>query len=166
MNPGAMNSMVKQIGRAAIAAAAFLAVAGAQAESGLTVFESRMADGSVVLGDKPVAGAKSVNIRKYDPVPAQSRGVAQAEREYWRQQSEAFQRRQREGERPRGRGWGAAEADLGPADAWHAGGHVYYGPAAAPLVSLDRVNPHYTSSPGAVRGRDAGFIGSGFSTAR
>ena len=44
------------------------------------------------------------------------------------------------------------------------GGYAYG--AGRPLVPHAVIQRNYTTSPGAVNGRGAGFIGSGFSTAR
>lgn len=161
--------------------AATLAIAAGQvlAAGSMTVFESRMPDGRVILGDSPVAGAKSVKSRKYELPSAQtSRSAADAEREYWRQQAEGFERRQRAEDaiRLRGRSYSARHpygvdqvAGLDPQ--WEDGYArqpvaVLGGYPNRPLVPSRFVAQTYTSSPGAVNGRGAGFIGSGFSTAR
>lgn len=162
----------KQVARIAaisaiVAAGWFGAVAPAAADSTLRVFRSQMPDGSVVLGDRPAAGARSVDSSNYTVTsPRQGAGGAEAEREYWRQQAEAFANRQARRETMQGRrghGGGYHGAMRGDADysVWVPGAH-----AGRPLVSLNRIDPVYRSSPGAVRGRDSGFIGSGFSTAR
>ena len=162
-----------------IAAAVALAAGQVLAAGSLTVFESRMPDGSVILGDSPAAGAKSVKSRKYDLPSAQSsRSAADAEREYWRQQAEGFERRQRAEDAARMRGWSYSDQGTGAVDQvagldgqW-TDGHsqqpvvVLGGHPNRPLVPSRLVPSTYTSSPGAVNGRGAGFIGSGFSTAR
>ena len=51
-----------------------------------------MPDGSVVLSDKPASGARTVATDTI--VLTAARGAADAERDYWRQQAEAFNRRQ------------------------------------------------------------------------
>lgn len=145
---------------------ALVAAAGpAVAAETVKIFRSTMPDGSVVLGDKPSTGARSVASDTY--VLTAPRGAAEAERDYWRRQSEAFNMRQQRRDampvprRPRQIDDMAMYEDtLQPAG-------VYYGaPPGRPLVPLSRVRPEYTSSPGAVRGRSSGFIGSGFGSAR
>ena len=164
--------------RLSLAAAVALAAGQALADGSMTVFESHMADGRVVLGDAPVAGAKSVKMRKYEvPSGQASRSAAAAEREYWRQQADGFERRQRaeDAARMRSSSTSRRSADhpeqLAELDGqWFAPGgygpNTVYGAAGRPLVPLRAVPPVYTTSPGAVRGRDSGFIGSGFSTSR
>ncbi len=162
---------------ACVAAALVLGVGQAYAAGTLTVFESRMPDGRVVLGDSPVTGARSVKLHKYDvPTTQSSRSVAEAEREYWRQQAEGFERRQRAEDAARMRAWPRAghpshdpEQLAGLDDPQWAGAQpvaVIGGHPGRPLVPPQWVPRTYTSSPGAVNGRGAGFIGSGFSTAR
>ena len=140
-----------------------VAATGASAAT-LTVYESRMADGSVVVGDKPAAGAKSVRNHRYDYTPADKAHVA-AEREYWRQESHAFSQRHQAREYGTWRGGYPAPAAMGHGYHGWQGGYYYPG-AGRPLVPQHLVQPTYTTSPGAVNGRGAGFIGSGFSTAR
>jgi hypothetical protein len=128
------------------------------------IFRSTMPDGSVVLGDKAVQGAKSVST---DTIVLTAKpGAADAERDYWRQEAEAFNRRQemRDAERDR-----RAYPQYPPLAMDHHAPPVFVvggGHAAKPIVSLRKVPRHYVSSPGAVRGRSGGFIGSGFSTSR
>ena len=152
---------------AVVAIAGGLAAAmPAAADTTLRVYRSHMPDGSVVLGDRPATGARSVQSSSYAVSPArQGPGGAEAEREYWRQQADAFAQRQARRDAlqgPGGRGGyhGVAhrEADAGYG---YAVGYV-----GRPLVPIHRVDPVYRSSPGAVRGRDFGFIGSGFGSAR
>lgn len=140
-----------------------VAATGASAAT-LIVHESRMPDGSVVVGDKAAPGAKSVRTHRYDYTPADRSQVA-AEREYWRQESQAFaQRHQAREYATRRGGYPAAGASY---DSGYPGGYVgYYPGAGRPLVPHSLVQPSYTTSPGAVNGRGPGFIGSGFSTAR
>jgi len=154
-------------GFAGMAAALILVAAPAGAAETVKIFRSTMPDGSVVLSDKPAAGARTVASDTI--VLAAAAGAADAERDYWRQQAEAFNRRQamRDAERDRARGQGI------PPMAMHHQDDVAYpayvvggGHPAKPIVPLRHVPRVYRSSPGAVRGRDGGFIGSGFSTAR
>lgn len=152
-----------------------LVAAPVAAQSTLKVYRSYMPDGTVVLSDKPTAGAEEVESSTYLVTEPRERGVAEAERDYWRRQSESFDRRQmlREGGPGRSaRQWSTRDDGSSPAsDQYGAAGQDggYYfggGQVARPLVSLNQVPRVYESSPGAVRGRGAGFIGSGFSTAR
>ncbi len=150
----------------AVAIVGFTAMPAA-ADSTLKVYRSKMADGTVVLGDKPAPGARSVESSTYIVTEPRQRSSADAEREYWRRQSDAFERRQMmrdAGSRGGSRQWSTLrDRQYGGGDAvvYHDSGY-----AAQPLVSLNQVPRVYESSPGAVRGRDGGFIGSGFSTAR
>ena len=154
------------LGVSLLAALAIVATPAVAAET-VKIFRSTMPDGTVVLSDKPTAGAKSVASDTY--VLTAPRGAAEAERDYWRSEAEAFNRRQQQRDvvqRTRRsmishhRDELAMAEDAGQQPIYY-GGHI-----ARPLVSLHRVPRDYTSSPGAVRGRDSGFIGSGFSTSR
>ena len=151
---------------AALLAALAIGSAPATAAETVKIFRSTMPDGTVVLSDKPAAGAKAVASDTY--VLTAPRGAAEAERDYWRSQAEAFNRRQQQRDVvqfPR-RGMISSHRDE-LAMSEDAGQPVYYGGySSRPLVPLHRVPRDYTSSPGAVRGRDGGFIGSGFSTSR
>ncbi len=154
------------VGRAlaALAVASSMA-AGSAVAANLTVYESRMPDGSVMLGDRPASGARAVASHRYEYTPV-SKEALEAERNYWRSQSEAFQRRQLSSSRmerqPATRTASVADAD-GP---YHPYWIAYGQGAGRPLVPPALVPQTYTSSPGAVNGRQGGFIGSGFSTAR
>ncbi|MGE0310905.1 MAG: hypothetical protein AB7P21_04690 [Lautropia sp.] len=163
--------------RVALVTALVCGAGQAFAAGSLTVFESRMPDGRVVLGDSPVAGAKSVKMHKYEvPASPSARSVADSEREYWRQQAEGFERRQRAEDAARARAlsrpmpapYGADQLASFDEQQWQYPQPVAVlgGQPARPLVPLHLVPRTYTSSPGAVNGRGAGFIGSGFSTAR
>ena len=155
-------------GVAGMASALLLVAAPAGAAETVKIYRSTMPDGSVVLSDKPTAGARTVATDTI--VLAAAPGAATAERDYWRQQAEAFNRRQemRDAERDRAR----AQPSPPPMamhhhhDMGHPGYLIGGGHPAKPIVSLRHVPRVYRSSPGAVRGRDSGFIGSGFSTAR
>ena len=131
------------------------------------IYRSTMPDGSVVLSDKPASGARSVASDSY--VLTAPRGAAEAERDYWRRQADAFNLRQqqRQIQAPVRRASPRAMNDVSSDDAgWYP--PVAYGAPhpGQPLVPLHRVPREYGSSPGASRGRDSGFIGSGFSTSR
>ncbi len=155
-------------GLAGVASALVLFASPAGAAETVKIYRSTMPDGSVVLSDKPASGARTVATDTI--VLAAAPGAADAERDYWRQQAEAFNRRQemRDAERDRARRQAVPSLAMNqsyrhdPAPAYVIGG----GHATKPIVSLRHVPRVYRSSPGAVRGRDGGFIGSGFSTAR
>jgi hypothetical protein len=158
-----------------------------------TIFQSRLPDGSFELSDRaPAAGATPLGQRTY-ALPPQSASAqrAQAERDYWRRQAEAFERRQRERDRLTAleadrrdavrapqtvvldsryavRGWGPA-VPLRPPLPRPAPVDYGLGLQPAPLPGPQGSNggSAYTSSPGAVQGRPTGgFIGSGFATGR
>ena len=150
------------VGASLVAALVVIAAPATAAET-VKIFRSTMPDGAVVLSDKPTAGAKSVASDTF--VLSAPRGAAEAERDYWRRQSEAFNRRQQLRDAEQRPSYRASDRrdDLAMHDEQQPG---YYGYASRPIVSLHRVPRDYTSSPGAVRGRDSGFIGSGFSTSR
>jgi hypothetical protein len=78
----------------ALAAALILATMPAQAAESVKIYRSTMPDGSVMLSDKPSAGAKAVVSDTY--VLKAPSGAADAERDYWRRQSEAFNLRQQQ----------------------------------------------------------------------
>ena len=113
----------------------FISSGACHASESVKIYRSTMPDGSVMLGDRPAAGARSVNTDIY--VLTAPRGAAETEREYWQRQSEAFNLRQqqREVEAPRwpmspGGAGGAAMRD----DHLHAPSHQYvigYGGAYA-----------------------------------
>lgn len=145
---------------------AALAASGAMAAT-LTVYESRMPDGSIVVGDRPTQGAKSVTNHRYEYTPGDKAHIA-AEREYWRREARAFDERFRMNYGSGGqRGYRAAvrpvDGDGYYSPDWQG---AYYHGGGRPLVPHRFVPSTYTSSPGAVNGRGAGFIGSGFSTSR
>lgn len=162
-----------------------------------TVFHSRLPDGSLELSDRPPArGATPLGQRAYVlPSESVSARRAQAEREYWSRQNEAFERRQRDRARlaaaEEERRESARQAPVvvidGRQSGWYAPSRlpnhprppvpvplpapVDYGlgPQPAPLPGPYGSNggSAYVSSPGAVQGRPTGgFIGSGFATGR
>jgi hypothetical protein len=160
-----MPACTRQLVRISLLTALLAWGGHAAAAETVKIFRSTMPDGSVVLSDKPSAGARSVASDTY--VLTAPRGAAEAERDYWRRQAEAFNQRQQR------RDATSAPRRARPVDEmamyeepWQPQG-VYYGaPPARPLVPLSQVPPRYTTSPGAARGRSGGFIGSGFETAR
>lgn len=158
-----------------------------------TIFQSRLPDGSLELSDRPAAGGATPLGQRTYALPPQTASVqrAQAERDYWRRQAEAFERRQLERDRleaaeaerrERARPQQVVVAD-GRFGVWGWGPAVIVprppivrppvdnglGPQPAPLPGPYGSNggSAYTSSPGAVQGRPTGgFIGSGFATGR
>ncbi len=150
----------------ALLIAAVAAVAGPSfAAETVKIYRSTMPDGSVVLGDKPSTGARSVATDTI--VLTAPRGSAEAERDYWRREAEAFNLRQQRREAddaPRGWMAPAQPDDLAMYDEWRPLASQYGYDAGNPLVPLRAVPRTYTSTPGAVNGRSSGFIGSGFST--
>ncbi len=140
----------------------------AQAAETVKIFRSTMPDGSIVLGDKPSSGASSVASDTI--VLTAPRGAADAERDYWRRQSEGFNLRQQQRDSVQ-RSRRAMSPDYS-ADMAMYGDDMqprvsYYGHSVGkPLVPPHLVPRDYATSPGAARGRSSGFIGSGFSTSR
>jgi hypothetical protein len=160
-----------------------------------TIYQARLADGTLELSDRPPTGGASDVARHTFPLPQDgvARQRAEAEREYWRRQADAFNRRQQERERETERvradgpsttvvfadpyprrvvrnqwGWPQYESvSVLPAPAW---GPVGLGWGSTPMGSagsFGAAGSGYVGSPGAVGGRSSGgFIGSGFSTAR
>ncbi|MDO5056984.1 MAG: hypothetical protein Q4E06_06600 [Lautropia sp.] len=140
----------------------------AQADSVTRVYQSRMADGSVVFGDRPEAGAAHSRAQDYRLPDAPSAAALEAERASWAAQSRAFE--QRYTDRLAIRAMQEREAQLDRLLRAAAGGtqvnnHVTAmgGYAHPPLLPLPRVGDGvYRSSPGAVNGRGAPFLSSGF----
>lgn len=163
----AVGSGRRLTGAMLLVAASALAGTAVAAET-VKIYRSVMPDGSVVLGDKPSAGARSVATDTI--VLTAPRGAADAERDYWRRQAEAFNLRQQRrdaADAPRRRTRAAAGDDLARyEDEYRPLATLYGHHAGRPLVPSKYVPRDYTSSPGAVSGRSSGFIGSGFSTAR
>lgn len=144
-----------------------------------TIWRSRLADGTLELSDRPPSGsASSIERRSYAQAaaPSEARQQADAEREYWRRQAEAFEQRRAERERNAARAQRerAAEPTVVVIDGRHrvVGGTPDWAwtvvDPSLPGLPPSAIGPStYSSSPGAVKGRSAGgFIGSGFSSAR
>ncbi len=160
-NPGKKVAWAVGLGLALAATSASAAT--------LTVYESRMPDGSTVVGDKPAKGAKTVKTHRYDYTPSNKAHV-EAEREYWRREAHAFGQRFQASQASQYSTWRAPTPVPQPGYYPPSGyggyyGSYYYG-AGLPPVGQGAIQPSYTTSPGAVNGRGPGFIGSGFSTAR
>ena len=154
---------------AAVAMSGLLAAGAAQAESVTKVYQSRMHDGSLSFGDKPAQGAIETESRDYR-LPA----VLEAERRNWAEQNRAFeqrytdrlaieamQERQRKLETMLLRGASAAA----PTETLVYGGApvVWGAPHIRPMPPMAQPGGAvYRSSPGAVNGRGAPFLSSGF----
>jgi hypothetical protein len=127
------------------------------------IHRSVMPDGRIVISDQPVPGARSVDSWSYAlPPPDVAKAQADAQRAHWREQAAAFERRQREREATRQREQDARQIVI------VTDGRGYPVPVGAhllPQIPPILVPPVYATSPGAVRGRSPGFIGSGFSRA-
>lgn len=152
---------------AAVVLGSALMAAPAQADSVTRVYQSRMADGSVVFGDKPAAGAAHSTAHDYRLPDSPSVAELEAERASWAAQARAFDQRhadrqavevmqarqQRIDRMLRAAGGGTLVQNN-----VHAGGGF-----VQPLLPLPRVGGGvYRSSPGAVNGRGAPFLSSGF----
>ena len=154
---------------AAVAMSGLLAAGAAQAESVTKVYQSRMHDGSLSFGDKPAQGAIETESR--DAPPA---AVLEAERRNWAEQNRAFeqrytdrlaieamQERQRKLETMLLRG---ASAEAPTETLVYGGAPVVWGaPHIRPMPPMAQPGGAvYRSSPGAVNGRGAPFLSSGF----
>lgn len=138
-----------------------------------TIYRVQMPDGSVLLSDTPPPGSRILQARSFaHTVDPQTAERAREQGEYWRRQSEAFDARQRERDRDaqearRLRSMAQLERDR--AEAY---GPLYGVPVVVrrpfpggPLVPPTAVPGTYVTSPGAVNGRGAPPIGSGFASA-
>ena len=143
-----------------------------------TIYQARLADGTFELSDRPPgAGASDIARRSYTlPPAAPSSERAAAEREYWRGQAEAFERRRLEREQSVARERDARRAptvviaQVPQRAVYHGYGWLPDdfggGPAGGAFVG-GFGSPIYGSGPGVVQGRSTGgFIGSGFATSR
>ena len=159
---------------AAVAMSGLLAAGAAQAESVTKVYQSRMHDGSLSFGDKPAQGAIETESRDYRLPDAPPAAVLEAERRNWAEQNRAFeqrytdrlaieamQERQRKLETMLLRGASAAA----PTETLVYGGApvVWGAPHIRPMPPMAQPGGAvYRSSPGAVNGRGAPFLSSGF----
>jgi hypothetical protein len=158
-----------------------LARVGRQVEAtpATTIYQATLQDGTLELSDRPPSGGAS-GIERHSyvlPQDSAARQRAEAEREYWRLQAEAFERRRAARDRVLAQGERTRPAPpvvIVQSDwrrsVYHGYGWVppdLYGlPGGPGAVVVGGISPIYTSSPGAVQGRDAGFIGSGFGMRR
>jgi hypothetical protein len=143
-----------------------------------TIWQSRLPDGTLELTDLPPASsATAAQSRTYAlPSDGQARQRAEAERAYWRRQAEAFEARRRERDREREVATAQAppmvvlRTDVPHAAVYHGYGWLppeIAGGLGSPGGVVGIGGPSvYLTTPGAAQGRGAGFIGSGFSTAR
>ena len=161
-----------------------LARAGRQvgATPATTIYQSTLKDGTLELSDRPPSGgATDVERRSYAlPQDAAARERAEAEREYWGKQAAAFERRRTDREQALEQQTQRTQRPLsapptvvyldGRRGVYHGYGWMppeLYGAGMGPGTPIfNAYSPVYTSSPGAVQGRDSGFIGSGFGVRR
>ncbi|MDO4905088.1 MAG: hypothetical protein Q4A16_06010 [Lautropia sp.] len=158
---------------ALVAAGALLTDASVLADTVTRVYQSRMPDGSVVFGDKPVTGAREYSSREYrlpDPLPDD---VLEAERLDWEHQARAFDQRHAERQAiealaERVRHEAAPQRTQANTRVLSSGGVAYpaWGPQIRPVAPPAGHASQYRSSPGAINGRQNPFLGSGFSAHR
>lgn len=132
-----------------------------------TLYRSTMPDGRIVLGDHPEPGARAAEvIGSVPPADSTSAARAQQEREYWRQRSEAFARRQllREREEERERERSASHASDLHRGAFMVGAPVFYRPRVRLDYTGQDASPVYGTSPGAA-GRNLAVSGATFGAA-
>ena len=160
---------------AALALGGLLVAGSAQAESVTRVYQSRMPDGSVVFGDKPAQGAVQHEGRDYRLPDAPPAATLEAERRNWSEQNRAFEQRYTDrlaieaAKRRQARQdallkalVGGLSVALSPSDTLLYGGVPVWGPGARPVPPMVGQGSAYRSSPGAVNGRGAPFLSSGF----
>jgi len=147
-----------------------------EARPSTIIWQARLPDGTLELTDRPPGpGSSAVQSRNYAlPGDDQARQRAEAERAYWRKQAEAFEARRTERDRARERPVAPVTTVIVQTDPGRSAVYQGYGwlppggfggvRPVAPVAPV--VAPVYGSSPGAVRGRDGGFIGSGFGSGR
>lgn len=135
-----------------------------------TLYRSTMPDGGIVLGDRPEPGARATEvIGSVPPADSTSAARAQQEREYWRQRSEAFARRQllRELDEERERQRSVSHPPDLQRGAFMLGAPVFYRPHLRLDHAGQAVSPVYGTSPGAA-GRNLAIseatlgVGAGF----
>jgi len=134
------------------------------------IYRSVGADGSVVYGDQPIAGARAVQIRSFvSASDATAIATARRQQQYWREQADAFERRRADRQAAEARARADAERERDETERL-----VVVVPrnlrapafAAGPGVPIPGVPSSYGSQPGAAASAPAAFIGSGFATAR
>lgn len=155
---------------AAVVLGAAFSAAPVQADSVTRVYQSRMKDGSVVFGDKPEQGAVQSSARVYSLPKPPSAAELEAERTSWIVKEREFDRRHLERQAIKAardrqeRFERMLAAAIGSrVDPAMQGGFVYGNSFYQPLlVPSPGVGGVYRSSPGAVNGRGAPFLTSGF----
>lgn len=160
---------------AALALGGLLVAGNARAESVTRVYQSRMPDGSVVFGDKPAQGAVQHEGRDYRLPDAPPAATLEAERRNWSEQNRAFEQRYTDrlaieaAKRQQAQQdallkalVGGLSVALSPSDTLVYGGVPVWGPGARPVPPMVGQGSAYRSSPGAVNGRGAPFLSSGF----
>lgn len=175
---GAQRALSASRGRAAawavsclalVLGAAFTATPAA-ADSVTRVYQSRMPDGKIVFGDKPAAGAAQTRAQDYRLPEALPAAELAAEEARWAAEARAFEQRhiaraavqaaesrQRRLDRAIGSVVRAGSPEEQAIYGLGYGPGVNYRPIFAPVG-----NSVYRSSPGAVNGRGAPFLSSGF----
>ena len=133
------------------------------------VYRSVMADGSIVFSDRPFAQAKTTTVMQY-PSMAVAADVARAERDYWRQRSDAFAARSRDRERDleetRRASIASDKRAAQPIVVIYGSGDQAIPSGGALLRNVDPAANRtvYESSPGAVGGRLWSPISGGFTS--
>lgn len=170
VSPGARRALPAAAVSAVMLAAA-LAAAPAQADSVTRVYKSRMQDGSVVFGDKPAQGAVQSTAREYSLPKPPSAAELEAERTSWVVKEREFDRRHMERQaiqaararQERFERMLAAAIGTWATPGMQEGfvyGTSYYQPILTPSPQVG--GSTYRTSPGAVNGRGAPFLTSGF----
>ena len=122
------------------------------------VYRSVGPDGRVTFGDQPEPGARAIEIRSFaSSSDDEAIATARAQREYWREQSEAFARRRMEREEAEQR----AERERYESAPSALFAIPFHQPPPRP-VPLPQFPVHYGSGPGLASGTPSGFISSGF----
>ncbi len=124
------------------------------------VYRSVGADGRVTFGDQPVPGARTIEIRSFaSSSDAEAMATARSQKQYWREQSEAFEQRRIDREDAERRA-ALDRFESGPSSLYVIPYHLPP-PRARPLPGVPAT---YGSSPGAAAGTPARFLGSGFAS--
>jgi hypothetical protein len=138
-------------------------IGSVNAQSGpesVRVYRSVGADGRVTFGDQPVPGARTVEIRSFaSSSDAEAMATARSQKQYWREQSEAFDRRRTDREEDERRA-ALDHLESAPSSLYVIPYHLRP-PQARPLPGIPAT---YGSSPGAAAGVPARFLSSGFAS--
>ncbi|MDO4636997.1 MAG: hypothetical protein Q4B13_05555 [Lautropia sp.] len=160
--------LVAMSGAALVLGAALLA-GSVQAETVTRIYQSRMHDGSLSFGDRPAQDAVETERHDYRLPDAPAASTLEAERLKWAEQNRAFEQRYTdrlaiESAQARQRGLEALlkRIALGASADGVTPYPLIWG-ALSPAQSLTPTGSIiYRSSPGAVNGRAAPFLSSGF----